>query len=166
MAKNNKSKELQFVSFYIADRIYGLDIQIVKEVNTNVSIAKVPLSSKTIRGLVNIRGQIVLVMDIAVVFGSTPRPITETSQLVILKTAQEIRNISNFSIEIDIQKFGDKPTGFLVDTIGDVMTISESIIEPTPPHLADINAPYIKSVANLGKDLLIILNAEEMLHAY
>jgi purine-binding chemotaxis protein CheW len=161
-----KCNELQFVSFTIAEQVFGFDIQIVKEVNPNVTITKVPLSSNTIRGLVNIRGQIILVMDIAVIFGAKPRPVTNNSQLVILKTAQEIRSISNFCIDIDMANFCDKPTSFLVDTIGDVITISESIIEPAPPHLSDRNAPYIKGVANLGKDLMVILKADELLHAY
>ena len=59
-------------------------------IHPDISITEVPLSKEHIRGLVNIRGQIVLVMDISVIFGHEPLSITDDSQLVILKTAQEI----------------------------------------------------------------------------
>jgi len=167
MTKSSKYPDLQFISFYLDERMYGFDIKIVKEVNPNASIALVPLSSHTIRGLVNIRGQVILVMDIAVIFGAAPRPVTEQSRLVMLKTTQEMRNLSNAgSDEPDTQKFSDKTIGFLVDSIGDVVTISESIIEPAPPHLADRALPFIKGVANLDGEIMVILKAEALIHAY
>lgn len=159
------NNEMKFLSFYISDHMYGLEIQIAKEVHPDISITEVPLSKDHIRGLVNIRGQIVLVMDISVIFGHEPILITDDSQLVILKTAQEIRNISSINIPVDSNQFGDKPVAFLVDRIGDVITIQESMIEPAPPHLPVNNAAYVKGVVKLEDNLFVILNAEEMLNA-
>jgi len=159
------NKEIQFVSFYISDHMYGLEIQILKEVHPDISITEVPLSKEHIRGLVNIRGQIALVMDISVIFGHEPLSITDDSQLVILKTAHEIQNISSINISVDSNQFGDKPVAFLVDAIGDVITVTESVIEPAPPHLAANNASFVKGVVKLEDNLLVILNAEEMLKA-
>lgn len=158
------TNDLQFVSFYVAEQMYGLDIQIVKEVNPNIAITEVPLSNENIRGLVNIRGQIILVMDIAIIFGHAPRPLTDNSQLVILKTAQEIQTITNIGQHVEGTNFGDKPIAFLVDEIGDVVTLPVGMIEPSPPHLVQSNAPFVKGVAKNRNTLLIILNAEEMLN--
>ena len=165
MAKKPLNRDLQFVSFFVSGDMYGLDIQIVKEVNPNITISNVPLSKDVIRGLVNIRGQIVLVMDIAVVFGQEARTVTGESQLIILKTAQEIQQISLVDLEINCDLFGDKPIAFLVDSIGDVVTIPEVNIEPTPPHIDEGNASFIKGVSKLGDKLISILNAEEMIAA-
>jgi purine-binding chemotaxis protein CheW len=153
------------VSFFIADDMYGLDIRIVKEVNPNIRISDVPLSKNTIRGLVNIRGQIVLVMDIAILFGNEPRPITDASQLVILKTAQEIQHLSLVEDALNTELFGDKPIAFLVDCIGDVITIPEKTIEPTPPHIDETHSLFIKGVTKIEDALFTILNAEEMISA-
>ncbi len=165
MAQKHSNRELQFVSFYISDDLYGMDIQIVKEVNPNISITDVPLSKDTIRGLVNIRGQIILVMDIAIIFGREPRPITDESQLIILKTGSEIQQVSLIDGSIQEDLFGDKPIAFLADSIGDVITLPELNIEPTPPHIDEKNVPYIKGVAKIEKKLFTILNAEEMISA-
>ncbi len=163
MATKMVYKDLQFVSFFISGDMYGLDIQIVKEVNPNINISDVPLSKNAIRGLVNIRGQIVLVMDVAVIFGKQARPITNESQLIILKTEQEIQQISLIDTQINDNLFGDKPIAFLVDSIGDVVTIYEGNIEPTPPHIDEKSTPFIKGVSKIENNLISILNAEEMI---
>jgi len=153
----------QYVSFDLDGRLYGLDIRIVKEVNPNTVIALVPRSPEHIRGLVNIRGQVVLVIDVAVVFGKAARPVTDTSQIIIFKTAQEIRQVRNIDDSLALARFGDKPVGFLVDGIGDVVTVTESNIAPPPPHLTECNARYVEGVVQLEERLLVILNATNML---
>jgi len=156
-------KVRQFVSFQLEGNLYGLDIRIVKEVNLNTSICPVPRSSRQIRGLVNIRGQVVLVVDIAVVFGRPPRPITNTSQVVILKTIQELKRIQDLDVRLLPEKHCDKPIGFLVDKIGDVITLEESQIGGPPPHLKECNARFVEGVAHVDERPLVILVAAEML---
>ena len=157
------AQDLQLVSFFLEERLYGLDIRIVKEINPNVTITPVPRTPPHIRGLVNIRGQVVLVMDIAVIFGRAPRPVTEDSQVVILKTAQELRNVRGLPDSFDTTVFGDKPIGFLIDRIADVTEVPGGRIEPAPPHLAETNAKCFAGVVRMGEGLQIILDAGEML---
>lgn len=154
---------MQYVSFYVDDRLYGFDIRIVKEVNTNTDIAIVPRSENHIRGLVNVRGQVVLVLDIAVLFGHEPRPVREESQIVILKTAQEIMRIQGFGCEVDARRFGDRPVGILVDRISDVVAANEDEVELPPPHLTESDARFVQGVIRLEELLLLILDAGEML---
>jgi purine-binding chemotaxis protein CheW len=152
---------LQVVSFTLEERRYGLDVRIVKEINPIVDVTPVPLAPRFIRGLVNIRGQVVLVMDLAVIFGRRPRPVTEGSRIVILKTAAELKSV-RAGAEVDVE-LGDKPVGLLVDGIDDVVGVAGEAIEPVPPHLEASNARFFDGVVRLGDDLLMILDAREVL---
>lgn len=152
----------QYVSFELDRGLYGFDIQTVKEVNPSTDITFVPRSPQHIRGLVNIRGQVVLVIDIAVLLGRELRPITASSQVVILKTAQEIRRVRALAKELSPERFPDKPVGFLVDRIGDVITVDAGRLETPPPHLGDGEARYVQGVVHLEDRLLVVLNAVEM----
>lgn len=153
----------EFVSFELEGELYALDIRAVKEVNPNCRIAPVPRSPDNIRGLVNIRGQVVLVLDIAVTFGRDARPITRDSQIVILKTSQELKRIRGLSEAVAAERFSDKPIGFLVDRIGDVITVDAARIEDAPPHLAKCNARFVSGVVYMDDRLLIALDPAEML---
>ncbi|MHC4472673.1 MAG: chemotaxis protein CheW [Planctomycetota bacterium] len=157
------SGNAEFVSFWLEGQLYGLDIRVVKEIDPNVDIVPVPLAPSHVRGLVNIRGQVVLVMDIAKIFGGPPRPITEESQIIILKTAPEIRNLRALGAEVDIAPFGEKPIGFLVDRIGDVVRVPARALKPAPPHLSEENARFVMGVANPDEEFQIILNAGDLI---
>ena len=153
----------QYVTFELDRGLYGFDIQAVKEVNPSTQVTFVPRSPQHIRGLINIRGQVVLVVDIAVLLGRGPRPITSLSQVVILKTAQEIRRVRSLAKDLTPARFPDKPVGFLVDRIGDVLTVEEGGLLATPPHLNDCETKYVQGVVQLPDRLLVVLNAVEML---
>jgi purine-binding chemotaxis protein CheW len=153
----------QYVSFELDGGLYGFDIQTVKEVNPSTHVTFVPRSPPHIRGLVNIRGQVVLVIDIAVLLGRGLRPITSSSQVVILKTCQEIRRVRSLAKDLSPERFPDKPVGFLVDRIGDVVAVEEGRLQATPPHLDEGEAKYVQGVVHLDNRLLVVLNAVEML---
>lgn len=149
--------DVQFVSFYIGDSLYGLDIRLVKEVNTNTDITRIPLSKPHIRGLVNIRGQIVLVIDSSVLFSGQPHTISADSNLVILKTAADIDQMA-IEDPADKQKLPDKPVALLVDRIGNVITVPKTIIEKTPQHMNAERARFIKCVVKTDSFFLIVLD--------
>ncbi len=155
--------QLQFVSFYLEERLYGVDIRIVKEINPSQRITAVPRTPAVVRGLVNIRGQVVLVMDLAVIFGRAERPVTEDSQIVILKTAAEIKRVHGLGQEVDGTVFGDKPSGFIVDRIGDVTSVTAEDFKPPPAHLDQANARYFRGVVRRDDDLQIVLDAGAIL---
>jgi len=157
------ANNLQIVSFYIEEQFFGMDIRVVKEINPTTNICLVPRTPAHLRGLVNIRGQVVLVMDIAVMFGRAPRPITENSQIVILKTASEIQNAKNLEAEDAYSLFGDKPLGVLVDKIGDVIEVPAKELEPVPRHIEEAKTRFFSGVVNLEEDLLMLLKASEIL---
>ena len=156
-------ENLQFVSFYLDRFLYGFDIRIIKEVNPTLEISPVPRTPPHIRGLVNIRGQVVLVMDIAVTFGRSPRPITSESKIIILKTDAELRKVRDYESVRTYSLAGDKPVGLLVDKIGDVISIPRLDLEAAPHHLEELRARYFFGVARIEGELLMILDAGKLL---
>ncbi len=155
----NQRRQTRLVTFYLSEKHFGIDINIVKEVNPNQDITWVPLSGREIRGLVNIRGQIVLVMDVNVIFGKAPGPIGTEAQLIILKTVQELSQIEGYAPPFDMSLLGDKPIALLVDKIGDIININTEDIEPPPSHMAQ----FKQGVAKISGSLIVIINPEDIL---
>jgi len=154
---------VQFISFDLGGTFYGLDVLVVKEVSANTDLTPVPRAAGHIRGLVTIRGEVVLVVDIAVVFGREARAITPDSRVIILRTAPELRRSRFCESGVDPTVFGEKPAGFLVDRIGDVLTLEEDAVAPPPPHLKRETARFVQGVVHLEGRTLVVLNAAEVL---
>jgi chemotaxis signal transduction protein len=106
---------------------------------------------------------VVLVKDIAIMFGRAPRPITDDSHIIILKTSTELAAVSTLGARFNSEVYGDKPVAFLVDRIGDVVTVPASDMEPAPLHVDEANAGYFAGVVYLGDRLQVILEAGTML---
>ena len=98
----------QLISFFVGEHLFGLDVQDIKEVNQLVQVAGVPRTPSYIRGLVNLRGKVVTVVDLGACLGMGERMVTGRSHNIVL------------------QKGG---VGLLVDGIGDVLTIADSDLD-------------------------------------
>ena len=132
----------QFVTFRIDDHLLGIDVLGVREINRALDITPVPKAPEYVRGLVNLRGQIVTVFDLGVRLGFGPRKITENTHNVILKS--------------DV-------VGLMVDAIGDVAITEDDEVEPPPANVGAIEGEFIEGVVKLENELLVILSAEKLL---
>jgi two-component system chemotaxis sensor kinase CheA len=139
----------QFCTFWIGKHHYGVDILNVKEINSDIRLSTIFHAPKEIRGYVNIRGHINLVVDLAVVLGFERKDIDDMSRIVLLKN-----NVGN-------------AFGFLVDKIGDVFSIDKSEIEEEQSdedmfHEKNDKNPMekdlIEGVCKLDNNLLVLLN--------
>ena len=157
------AKNMQYVTFYLKDKLYGFDIRLVNEVNPNVDIIEVPLSDPYIRGVVNIRGQVALVIDIMVIFGYAMRPVHDASHVIILKTKQDLIRVRDVHSEIKLDGFGDKPVGFLADMIGDVVTVSSDEIENLAQQIEKADSQFISGIVKLKETLMIIVDPNKLL---
>lgn len=153
----------QLVTFRIDEDLFGFDIRIVKEVYPYTDFTEVPRAPEKIRGLINIRGQIVLVIDIAVLFDRPPRSITPSSQLVIIKTRQELERMRDMGDHLPEGAWSDKPVAFIVDGIGDVLTVDGTGIDRVPPHIPEKIATSLEGVVHVDDTLLILLDAQQLL---
>ena len=136
----------------IDKELYGIDIKLVQEVSPGTRISSVPLSKNHISGLVNVRGDVILVLDLAVIFNNSKSEISENSHVIILKTEQKILQLHDISMNLKSSRFGNKPIGILVDNIGDVVRIDLKDIESPPSNVDKKNAIYYESVAKLKDD--------------
>jgi purine-binding chemotaxis protein CheW len=132
----------QFVTFLIGEHLLGIDVRQVREINRVVETTPVPPAPDYVRGLINLRGQVVTVLDIGVRLGLSPLSITPDTHNVILKADN---------------------LGLLVDAIGDVETVPLDEIEPPPANLGGLEDELIEAVVKLQGELLVILSASKVL---
>lgn len=145
-----------FISLTIDDYLLGIEVSAVREINRHVEIASVPLAPDFIAGLLNLRGQIVTIIDTGVKLGLSKRHLDKKARCVILKSQ------SSGSSSYSSRSMKDV-TGLLIDNIGDIVTIDDSEIEPPPPNIQDINLKCVEGVVKLDNTLLLLISLNEIL---
>jgi purine-binding chemotaxis protein CheW len=149
----------QYSTFRLGDRLFGLDIMMIREINRILDITPVPHARPHIRGLINLRGQIVTILDLGVRLGLPRLEIGEESHNIILKTNAELaaaRTGKTFSTSTDL-------VGFLVDAIGDVVEADDASIEPPSANVSEAESQYLSGVIKTDGGLLVLLDIKEVL---
>ena len=150
----------QYSTFRLGDRLFGLDIMMIREINRILDITPVPHANEYIRGLINLRGQIVTILDLGVRLGLPRLEIGEESHNIILKTNAELsaaHSDRNFTTSTDL-------VGFLVDAIGDVLEADDSSIEPPSANVSEAEGRFLSGVIKTETGLLVLLDIREVLH--
>ncbi len=142
----------QFCTFRISGRLYGVDILDVKEINQNVDFTPIFHAPKEIKGNINIRGQIYLLLDLCLILGFETKAVDEMSRVVLFKST-----------------VGDA-FGVLVDSIDDIVAVDEKQIENRRkqdrelPEGAERRGIDIgEGVCKLEDELLVIVNSRSLL---
>ncbi|RLB88916.1 MAG: hypothetical protein DRH50_14490 [Deltaproteobacteria bacterium] len=145
--KENLVGERQLVCFRIADEEYGIDIMQVREIIRLDVITEVPGAPSYVSGIVNLRGNILPVIDLRQRFGRKTDQHSEQNRILV----------------VDI---GDKKTGIIVDAVSEVIRIPESNIEPAPQILSDnVSSRYVDGIGKMdgGKRTIILVNTDTLL---
>lgn len=148
-----------FVSFKLNEQLFGIDILYVREINRHLEMTPVPLSPDYVRGLVNLRGQIITVLDLKRRLGFGTAEMSDISHNIILKTDAEV---GAEDVESEKNAILDKAS-FWVDAIGDVLTIETSEIDPPPANIGAIDGKYLSGVVKLENTLMSILSISKVL---
>ena len=140
----------QLVSFRIGEEEFGVDILMVQEIIRLPTITPIPNAPRFILGMINLRGRIIPVIDLRQrlrIRGNRPPATDRKTRILIVEIFNHV-------------------TGFIVDSVSEVMKVSVSEIEPTP-HLvvSSIDAEYIKGVIKLANRLIILLDFRQILKA-
>lgn len=154
--------EKTFVSFSLDDQLFGLDILLVREINKQLRLTPVPLVPDYIRGLVNLRGQIVSIIDLKRRLGLPDGRVTSKSRNIILKSQMELAWTQSAGKGADIVSVPDK-VGLLVDAVGDVITVNSKEIVASPANIGEVDGRFLSGVAKLNHSLMAILNVENLL---
>lgn len=137
-------EEVQLVTFYLADEEFGVNIHDLQEIIRMMSITRVPKAPPFVEGVINLRGQVIPIIDLRKRIGLPPREYDKATRIIV----------------VQIEK---KTVGFVVDAVGEVRRIPSRVVEPPPPMVAGIESDYISGVGKLGDVLLILLDLNRLL---
>lgn len=136
----------QLCTFFVDDLYFGIEVTRVQEVIRFQEMTRVPLAPRVVRGLINLRGQIVTAMDMRRILGVRERPPEALPMNVVIRTA-------------------DGPLSLLVDDIGDVLEVDETTVERPPQTVRHSARQLVRAVYKLPSRLLLLLDTERVLGA-
>ncbi|KMQ52978.1 Positive regulator of CheA protein activity (CheW) [Chitinispirillum alkaliphilum] len=152
----------QFATFYLGDNLYGIDVLLIREINQNIFITEVDPSPDYIVGLMNLRGQIVTIADLKVKLGvENEIDIIPGANCIVLKTDAELDRLRDEGLNVGTTS--KDMVGLMVDKIGDMITVDEEEMEPPPANVFGVDCYYIKGVIKLDRQLLVVLNINNVL---
>lgn len=152
--------EKQFMTFFIEEGVYCINILGIREINYTDYCTHVPLAKETILGLLNLRGQIVTIYDTGLPLGYAPRSLKDKeNNMLIMKTNPELSPVAR---KQGITTHQDQ-VGLLVDRIGDVISCEEGEVEPVPAHADHTVAKFLEGVIQKDDQLVSIINVPELL---
>ena len=135
---SSRSGELQIVVCELADEHYGLDIAKVFEIIRHQPITAVPRSPQFVKGVINLRGRIIPVVDLRERFGMPQADPTKETRIVVAESATT-------------------RVGLIVDSVSEVLLVPADAVEATPEVAAGADAEYLRGIANLGDRLVLLL---------
>lgn len=143
--EETREVEIQFSCFYLGDTLCGLDIDLVQEINDELTITQVPLAPEYVLGIMNLRGQIITVIDQRLKIGLSPAKITRKHRVIIIKSQGE-------------------HLGLLVDRIAEVVTCYKRDIVKPPSNVNGLQGRLFKGVVQTREmGLLALLDIEAIL---
>jgi purine-binding chemotaxis protein CheW len=140
----------QYLTFVLSGEVFAIGILAIKEIIEYAHLTAVPMTPSYVRGVINLRGAVVPVLDLSVRFGKEASPVTKRTCIVI----------------IEIQHGGERhDLGVVVDTVNAVLDIPGGDIEPPPSFGARIRTDYIQGMAKVNGRFVILLDVNQVLAA-
>lgn len=143
-SNQDKGITRQLVTFVLAGEEYALDIKKVQEIILNNTPTFIPQSPAFIRGLINLRGNVIPVVDLRTLFGMPTVEATGDTRIIVVESRGVI-------------------VGLTVDAVNEVLRIGEKQLSPAPPTVANLGRRYLAGLVQLDKRLVILLNGDELL---
>lgn len=145
-SSSTEDERIQWATFRLEDEVYGIHVMQVKEVQRLTEIAPVPGAQHYVLGIVNLRGNVITVVDTRTLFGLSRAEVTDNSRIIV--------------IELD-----DQVIGVLVDQVADVVYLSRSDIERAPNVGTDESAKFIQGVCYHNDQLITLLDFDRIIEA-
>lgn len=138
----------QFLTFTIADEHFGMELHQTREIIEYAGITQVPLMPQFITGVINLRGEVVPVIDLSVRLGREAITIHKRTCVIVI----ELHSSEQHCV-----------LGLLADAVNEVIDISVNDIEDAPAFGAKIRAEFIQGIAKKGDEFIVLLDAEKTL---
>ncbi len=136
--------ELQLATFYVGELLLGLEIDQVQEINRCLDVTVVPHAPDWVRGVINLRGDVVTVIDLRTVLGLERGTVTKDSRNLIVNVSGEL-------------------VGLCVDRIADIIAVSRGDVIPPPPNIGAVDERFFSGVFTGKNDIVAVLNLQEAL---
>ncbi|HCS38885.1 MAG TPA: chemotaxis protein CheW [Anaerolineaceae bacterium] len=136
--------EKQLVIFELGAEYFGIDISMVEGINKMLEITKIPQAPAYMEGITNLRGSVLPVIDLQKRFGMVLQERTNETRIMVA-------NVDGVKI------------GMVVSAVSEVLTIEDTVIEPPPPMVSNVNSEFIIGVAKIDKRLVILLDLAKVL---
>ncbi len=138
----------KYLTFKLASEEYGLEILKVREINGLMDITAIPRTPKFIRGVINLRGKVIPVVDLRAKFGLEATEDTEETCIIVVDVARD-----NDAVQI----------GILVDTVSEVLDIGAEDIEDAPSFGAGVDTDFILGMGKIGQKVVMLLDVDKVL---
>ena len=141
-------KEGKYLTFALGPEEYGLEILKVREIIGYMDITAVPQTPHHVKGVINLRGQVIPVIDLRAKFGMDSAEVTEETCIIVAEVSQGKRAFS---------------TGIVVDRVQEVLDIDGENIEDAPQFGSNVNTDFILGMGKIGETVKILLDVDKVL---
>lgn len=138
----------QYLTFILADEEYGVDILRVQEIKGWDSVTPIPNTPVFIKGVINLRGTIVPIIDLRQRFGLEQTVYGKLTVVIVLKVVSET---------------GERVMGIIVDAVSDVYNVTDEEMKPPPDFGSIVSIDYVKGLATVGEKMVIVLDIDHLL---
>nr|WP_326529848.1 chemotaxis protein CheW [Rhodoferax sp.] len=143
-------EQKQYLTFMLGGEMFSIGILCIREIIWYSNLTEVPMMPACIRGVINLRGAVVPVMDLSNRFGKPATPVTKSTCIII--------------VEVQTQNEGERLSmGVVVDSVQAVLEIAASDIEPPPSFGAKIRSDFIEGIGKVNGKFVILLNVNNVL---
>ena len=141
-------KEGKYLTFALGPEEYGLEILKVREIFGYMEITAVPQTPDHVKGVINLRGQVIPVIDLRAKFGMDTTELTEETCIIVVEISQDKRKFN---------------TGIVVDHVQEVLDIKGDDIETAPQFGSSVDTSFILGMGKIGDTVKILLNIDKVL---
>ena len=151
----------QVATFKIGEETFGIDILLIKEIGKIPEITMVPQAPEYILGLINLRGQIVTVMDPGVFLDQKSEDISQKNRLIILKKESDLEQLRKLNL-IEGYHISKDTLAIIVDKISDVIEVDNSEISTPPANISGTKREIVSGIIQQDDQLIILLAISEI----
>ncbi|PCJ18033.1 MAG: hypothetical protein COB02_11945 [Candidatus Cloacimonadota bacterium] len=148
---------MKLATFWIDKSLFAVDILLTREISPMHQITHVSKAPPYVLGLINLRGQIITVVDPAHFLHNTPNPSTKNCRFLIITSNEDLKHLKKMELIGDV-KLGKEPLAVKIDKVDDVIDINEDQILPPPSTLSGIDREMISGVVEINGELVVIMN--------
>jgi purine-binding chemotaxis protein CheW len=149
-SEKSHRREGKYLTFTLAGEEYGIGILKVKEIIGIITITAIPQTPPYVKGVINLRGKVIPVIELRLKFGLPPMEYTDRTCIIVIEITKETGRIL---------------IGILVDSVSEVLNIKGADIEDTPNFGTRLNTDFILGMAKTGGSIKILLDIDRVMNA-